>query len=115
MTTGGGWQDQIGGIIPSVKLTFSAGSRILIPDSLNSFIKSPERFISHKAFNNNSIHLDNSIVPKLNVQPFILPISKDFIDILNSRLVLIYTGCSRLAKNLLQTVIKKYVFDPYCN
>ncbi|KAF8946464.1 hypothetical protein BGZ47_000467 [Haplosporangium gracile] len=61
MNTGGGWQDQVGGIMPGFKL-------------------------------------------KTNT----IEVSEDFITTFNSRLLLIYTGKTRLAKNLLQTVLMNW-------
>uniref|UniRef100_A0A914YBH1 GHMP kinase N-terminal domain-containing protein n=1 Tax=Panagrolaimus superbus TaxID=310955 RepID=A0A914YBH1_9BILA len=69
-TTGGGWQDQVGGIIHGIKL----GSL-----------------------------LHHSVTYR------ILSISKTFEESLNQRLFLIYTGKTRLAKNLLQTVLLNWI------
>ncbi|XP_046848617.1 L-fucose kinase-like [Xenia sp. Carnegie-2017] len=72
LTTGGGWQDQVGGLIPGVKYT-----------------KSP------------------AVVP-IQVYPEKLTISKDTLKNVSSNMVLIYTGKTRLAKNLLQNVIRRW-------
>ena len=73
MSTGGGWQDQVGGIIPGVK-----------------FITSEPGL------------MQNVKVEKVNV-------SKETLEELNQRLVLIYTGQRRLARNLLRDVVGRYV------
>jgi len=73
LATGGGWQDQWGGIIPGIKLLRSApGSPQVIRPS-----------------------------------PLILP--DNCLNELNGRLLLIYTGQRRLAKNLLRTIVGKCI------
>lgn len=66
LTTGGGWQDQIGGLTGGFKLGVSGASLPL--------------FVEAKDLN----------------------ISEEVIKAFNERLVLIYTGKTRLARNLLQ-------------
>jgi len=73
MTTGGGWQDQVGGLVPGVKYASSA-----------------------------------PVVPmRLRVQrvPLLDEISRE----LRERFVLAYTGQERLAKNVLQMVVRRYL------
>ncbi|VDM85919.1 unnamed protein product, partial [Strongylus vulgaris] len=65
LTTGGGWQDQVGCLYPGVKKGYTAED-------------------------------DCSIDVEA------ISISKDFELEINKRMVLIYTGKTRLAKNLLQ-------------
>ncbi|KAF9926986.1 hypothetical protein FBU30_003595 [Linnemannia zychae] len=72
MNTGGGWQDQVGGILPAFKVS--------------------------------TCELDLPIQLKTDI----IQVSDDFIDAFNSRLLLIYTGKTRLAKNLLQTVLMNW-------
>lgn len=72
LTTGGGWQDQVGGLIGGAKLGISQKG-------------TPLRVSSYK-----------------------IPLSKDFVATLNSHLLLLYTGKVRLARNLLQTVIRNW-------
>ncbi|KAI8348576.1 ribosomal protein S5 domain 2-type protein [Mortierella sp. GBAus27b] len=72
MNTGGGWQDQVGGILPGFKVTTC---RVGLPIQINT----------------KSIDL-----------------SSEFINSFNSRLLLIFTGQTRLAKNLLQTVLMNW-------
>uniref|UniRef100_A0A7I5E748 GHMP_kinases_N domain-containing protein n=1 Tax=Haemonchus contortus TaxID=6289 RepID=A0A7I5E748_HAECO len=69
LTTGGGWQDQVGCLYPGVK----------------------------KGFFNKS---DDSVDVER------IDISDEFEKEINSRMVLIYTGKTRLAKNLLQEVVR---------
>lgn len=77
MTTGGGWQDQVGGIVKGVKISRSAAQLPLL------------------------------------VTTECLSISDHFIEKLNKHLVLIYTGKTRLARNLLQNVVRNwYARDP---
>lgn len=72
-TTGGGWQDQVGGLLPGIKLATvdSDSSRTVTWEKINI----PEKFEEE----------------------------------LNSRIFLIYTGKTRLAKNLLETVILNWI------
>eukprot|EP00930_Biecheleria_cincta_P003112 TRINITY_DN104049_c0_g1_i1.p1 TRINITY_DN104049_c0_g1~~TRINITY_DN104049_c0_g1_i1.p1 ORF type:complete len:1022 (-),score=170.14 TRINITY_DN104049_c0_g1_i1:48-2945(-) len=72
LTTGGGWQDQVGAVIGGAKICRSAAS---LP---------------------------------LQVIPECLPMSDAFAEELSSRLVLIFTGRPRLAKHLLQNVIRQW-------
>jgi len=76
MTTGGGWQDQIGGLLPAFKL---GKSKAQLPLEVNwSQLNVKD--------NNNQIfwyHFDE-------------------------RLILVYTGQTRLARNLLQSVLRNW-------
>jgi fucokinase len=73
MTSGGGWQDQAGGIIPGIKL----------------------------------IHSKPGVNQKLIVEP--LELSEGTRRELDERLVLVYTGQRRLARNLLREIVGKYI------
>ncbi|XP_005105725.1 L-fucose kinase [Aplysia californica] len=78
LTTGGGWQDQIGGLVGGVRLGLSEAKLPLRVDWVD------------------------------------LKISADFIERFNDRLVLIYTGKTRLARNLLQDVVRNwYARNPH--
>ncbi|KAM4721903.1 L-fucose kinase [Rhinophrynus dorsalis] len=82
LTTGGGWQDQVGGLIPGVKLGSSA----------------PE-------------------LP-LRVQVENIQLPEGFLQTLNQHLLLVYTGKTRLARNLLQDVLRNWYArlpDIVCN
>ena len=72
LTTGGGWQDQVGGILPGFKYSVS-------PDQF------PVRVITEQ-----------------------VPVSEEFLDAINHRLIAIYTGRQRLARSLLQDVIRHW-------
>ncbi|CAF0740338.1 unnamed protein product [Rotaria sordida] len=76
MTTGGGWQDQIGGLLPAFKL---GKSNAQLPLEVNW------RQLNVKD-NNNTIFWN------------------DF----DERLILVYTGQTRLARNLLQCVLRNW-------
>ena len=78
LTTGGGWQDQVGGLLPGVKLTTSPAE---LP-----------------------IH----VVPKF------LEISQDTLDKVTTNMALIYTGKTRLAKNLLKVQKQHLARQPRC-
>ncbi|EED86683.1 predicted protein [Thalassiosira pseudonana CCMP1335] len=73
LTTGGGWQDQIGGLVGGLKLGTSEGN--VFP--LRTKVK--------------SIKLSPSVIAEL-----------------NQRLVLAFTGKPRLAKNILQNVLRRW-------
>ena len=70
LTTGGGWQDQVGGLHPGINLGLSQASHSVSVTTVPA-----------------------SISERLCLQ-------------LNSRLLLLFTGKPRLAKNLLQNVIR---------
>ncbi|KAF8926863.1 hypothetical protein BGZ58_010852 [Dissophora ornata] len=72
MNTGGGWQDQVGGVLPGFKVSTCG---VGLP-----------------------IQLD----------PKSLSLSDTFVQDFDSRLLLIYTGKTRLAKDLLQTVLMNW-------
>lgn len=66
LTTGGGWQDQVGGLTPGIKIG----------------------------------HSKAELPVKIDVT--FLAVPKDAVEAFSDRLILIYTGKTRLAKNLLQ-------------
>ena len=68
LTTGGGWQDQVGGLIPGIKVGHSKAELPLQID-----------------------------VKFINVSP-------ETVQAFSDRLVLVYTGKTRLARNLLQVI-----------
>ncbi|MCI4382100.1 hypothetical protein PGIGA_G00259750 [Pangasianodon gigas] len=72
LTTGGGWQDQVGGLVGGVKV---ARSRPILP---------------------------------LRVEAEQLVLPQGFLTALQQRLLLIYTGKTRLARNLLQDVVRNW-------
>ncbi|KAK3858192.1 hypothetical protein Pcinc_035600 [Petrolisthes cinctipes] len=77
LTTGGGWQDQVGGLVGGVKLGVSGRGT------------------------------------PVTVSSYRIPLSQQFIYTLSTHLLLLYTGKVRLARNLLQTVIRNwYARDP---
>jgi len=77
LTTGGGWQDQVGGLYPGVNVGTSPPNTQVTVD------------IEH------------------------LEVSDKFLDSLEDRLLVLYTGKPRLAKNLLQNVVRNwYSRDP---
>ena len=73
LTTGGGWQDQIGGLFGGVRLGLSEAKLPLKVDVVD------------------------------------LKISEEYLQRFNDRLVLIYTGKTRLARNLLQVCLLSFV------
>ncbi|XP_078608481.1 L-fucose kinase-like isoform X1 [Branchiostoma floridae x Branchiostoma japonicum] len=72
LTSGGGWQDQVGGLDPAVKI---GRCRPQIPVKVE---------VEH------------------------ITVSDEVLQALNSRLVLVYTGKTRLARNLLQDVVRNW-------
>ncbi|MBN1556948.1 MAG: hypothetical protein JW951_02240, partial [Lentisphaerae bacterium] len=73
MTTGGGWQDQIGGLVPGVKCAATAPVR------------------------------------PMRVMVETIPLLPGIVDELEARFVLAFTGGERLAKNVLQIVVERYL------
>lgn len=76
MTTGGGWQDQIGGLLPAFKLGTSKGQLPLAVE-----------WSQLNVCNNKN---------------------SSFWDEFDCRLILVYTGQTRLARNLLQSVLRNW-------
>ncbi|KAL0967867.1 hypothetical protein UPYG_G00258650 [Umbra pygmaea] len=72
LTTGGGWQDQVGGLVGGVKL---ARSKACLP---------------------------------LRVEVECLQLSENFLCSLQEHLLLVYTGKTRLARNLLQDTVRRW-------
>ncbi|KAM6223797.1 L-fucose kinase [Rhynchocyon petersi] len=72
LTTGGGWQDQVGGLMPGIKV---GRSRAQLP-------------------------------LKVEVEEITVP--EGFIQKLNDHLLLVYTGKTRLARNMLQDVLRNW-------
>lgn len=73
MSTGGGWQDQVGGVTEGIKFTTTRPGL------------------------KQDIHVEHVVV------------SDDVREELNDRIVLIYTGQRRLARNLLRDVVGRYI------
>ncbi|XP_064315301.1 L-fucose kinase isoform X2 [Phalacrocorax carbo] len=72
LTTGGGWQDQVGGLVPGFKI---GRSKAQLP---------------------------------LRVEVEKIPVPNGFTQTLNDHLLLVYTGKTRLARNLLQDVVRNW-------
>ncbi|XP_017596507.1 PREDICTED: L-fucose kinase isoform X3 [Corvus brachyrhynchos] len=72
LTTGGGWQDQVGGLVPGIKIGRSKAQLPL------------------------RVEVEQILVPD------------GFIQTLNDHLLLVYTGKTRLARNLLQDVVRNW-------
>ncbi|NXJ83259.1 FUK kinase, partial [Trogon melanurus] len=72
LTTGGGWQDQVGGLVPGIKIGRSKA-------------RLPLR-----------VEVEKVLVPD------------GFTQTLNDHLLLVYTGKTRLARNLLQDVVRNW-------
>uniref|UniRef100_A0A8C2V248 L-fucose kinase n=1 Tax=Chinchilla lanigera TaxID=34839 RepID=A0A8C2V248_CHILA len=72
LTTGGGWQDQVGGLMPGIKV---GRSRPQLP---------------------------------LRVEVEEITVPEGFVQKLNEHLLLVYTGKTRLARNLLQDVLRSW-------
>ncbi|XP_078400065.1 L-fucose kinase isoform X2 [Cetorhinus maximus] len=72
LTTGGGWQDQVGGLVPGIKI---GRSKPQLP---------------------------------LRVDVERIAVTDEFVKTLNDHLLLVYTGKTRLARNLLQDVLRNW-------
>jgi fucokinase len=73
LTCGGGWQDQIGGLVGGLKLGTSPRNEFPVAAQV-------ER----------------------------IPLSSNILQELNERLILVFTGQTRLAKNILQNVLRRW-------
>jgi fucokinase len=73
LTTGGGWQDQVGGLVPGIKLVSSLPTLPL----------------------------------RIGIEP--VPLLASVAEELQARMVLAFTGIDRLAKNVLQIVVGRYL------
>ena len=69
LTTGGGWQDQVGGLYPGIKVGTS----------------------------------ENSLPLQVKSQPITLP--EGFLEEIEKHLVVVFTGKTRLARNMLQVLL----------
>ncbi|XP_048751915.2 L-fucose kinase-like isoform X2 [Ostrea edulis] len=72
LTTGGGWQDQVGGLMGGIKIGLSEAKLPIAVEAVD------------------------------------LKVSDEVIQMVNERLLLIYTGKTRLARNLLQEVVRNW-------
>jgi len=72
LTTGGGWQDQVGGIVPGAKIARS----------------------------------EPSLPLRVNIEHLETP--PGFLEVLSDHMVLVYTGRTRLAKDILQNVLRRW-------
>ncbi|XP_022341951.2 L-fucose kinase-like isoform X3 [Crassostrea virginica] len=72
LTTGGGWQDQVGGLMGGIKIGLSEAKLPIAVEAVD------------------------------------LKVSTEVIQMVNERLLLIYTGKTRLARNLLQEVLRNW-------
>jgi len=86
LTTGGGYQDQVGGLYGGFKVSWSKPA---LP--LDVTTEGMPQYI---------------LISWLEIF-LVIDVSEQFIKLFNSRLVLVYTGVQRLAKNLLVDVIKR--------
>ena len=77
LTTGGGWQDQIGGLYPSVKVGSSKNQLPLHVTAKG--VKTPDGFL----------------------------------QILEKHLLVVFTGKTRLARNMLQVIFGYLIFGLY--
>lgn len=87
LTTGGGWQDQCGGLHGGFKISWSDKK---LPVHVQT------RILSKKIFKLTLMYI------------LFLDHPNDFVNKLNKHLVLIYTGKTRLARNLLQDVLRNW-------
>lgn len=91
LTTGGGFQDQVGGLYGGFKVS-SCHPRLPLEVETEG--------------------MTYFCVPGfllLAIFCLVIRVSQEFIQLFNSRLVLVYTGVQRLAKNLLIDVIRRYI------
>lgn len=93
LTTGGGWQDQVGGIYPGIKVGHTESRDG--PTTLTVF------FVLFEQVAESSASLP------LRVKTHLLGVGNlHLLHTLNERLFVVYTGKTRLAKDLLQRVLR---------
>lgn len=91
ITTGGGFQDQVAGIFGGVNVSMTTRC-------VNTRIESNQINQQNQLIDTNDLH----------VQVYPIKIGQKDLEHLMSRIVLIYTGTVRLAKNILQNVIRNW-------
>jgi len=103
LSTGGGWQDQVGGLWPGVKASFCSASLPVIVSvlPLNSSSTTSSGKTNVNDAGNNSPNKANNLLTLSSSIP-------DINSFLDSHMFLIYTGQTRLAKNLLQRVLRQW-------
>lgn len=94
LSTGGGWQDQVGGLWPGVKVS-ACGPSLPVSVSVSQLVGGSELGKSTSGY---STELSQQI----------LPLAAPLYSFLDSHLFLVYTGQTRLAKNLLQRVLRQW-------
>jgi hypothetical protein len=138
MSCGGGWQDQgtflfafisrcellvfdvlastVGGVLPGFKLTYSSGPRQLLPPDWIAACQRSNGFVIHsnsQPLCDEQQQVSTTEPHQLSVWPQVVSVDPDFCRTFGEHLLLIYTGVPRLAKNLLQSVLRRY-FDILC-
>jgi galactokinase/mevalonate kinase-like predicted kinase len=83
LSTGGGWQDQIGGMVSGLKLIESE------PINLKN--------------------CDNKITPALTYSITPIPLDPDRLQEFNKRMLVVFTGRQRLAKGVLTNVVENHI------
>ena len=94
LSTGGGWQDQVGGLWPGVKVS-SCGPSLPVSVSVSRLSGGPDLGKAISGYSTEVIQHSPSVVSPLH-------------SFLDSHLFLVYTGQTRLAKNLLQRVLRQW-------
>jgi hypothetical protein len=105
MSCGGGWQDQIGGVLRGFKLTYSSGPRLPLPPRWREQCAST---IASRTGIADDHHRHPRAPHPLEVWPCVLDVDAAFAAAFGAHTVLIYTGLPRLAKNLLQSVLRRW-------
>ena len=93
LTTGGGWQDQVGGLWPGLKTSWCASA---LPVQVRVFPLAPSLGSAGGAGGSDEAAARAALVPPA------------LCDDLDARLFLLYTGRTRLAKHLLQRVLRQW-------
>lgn len=93
ITTGGGYQDQVAGIYGGVNLSTTTRCQPQTPSLPGT---------------NDQPNINQLPEQNLQVKVYPIKVSKEDLELLMSRMLLLYTGTVRLAKNILQNVIRNW-------
>jgi fucokinase len=119
LSTGGGWQDQVGGMYPGVKASACAAGLPVAVSVLPLAVTGAVRPVALPAYPHQLQQQQQQLVGAGSLAPGAdaaaassdgvpLPLDPALSAFLDAHLVLVYTGRTRLAKNLLQRVLRQW-------
>ena len=101
LTTAGGWQDQVGALLPSFKRTTCVQPQLA---SRLEHLKRGQRVLTDDAKQH---HIEAEAKMQVNIE-VMASVAPDFAAAFSARSLLVYTGVSRLAKMQLQSVVHRW-------